>query len=131
MNAPTERKLPRLLPIDPLLPWIKECCERETVESFAARCGISAKRVCDFTAGRVVRIQFDSLDKMIAKEGSRSIIDFFPEYDDAEAFAECENAFVKRIQKKGCDIEGCEDAHHSKGLCNRHYLRKTRRKKAA
>lgn len=114
-------KLPRLLPVEPMLPWIKECCEKESAEIFAARCGISPKRVSDFTAGRIVRITFNTLDKMIAKEGSRSIIDFYPEYDNEEEFAKYENAFIKPTSARGCDVEGCAMPHHSKGKCGSHY----------
>jgi hypothetical protein len=118
-------KLPRVLPVAPLIPWIKECSERETAEAFAARCGVSAKRINDFTAGRIERVQFDTMDRMISKEGSRSIIDFFPEYDDDEAFANCGNieSIEKRKNDKGCSVEECDKAHHSKGMCNRHYLK--------
>jgi len=123
-------KLPRVLPVAPLIPWIKECSERDTAEAFAARCGVSAKRMNDFTAGRIERVQFDTLDRMISKEGSRSIIDFFPEYDDDVAFAECERIVsVPLKERRGCDIEGCIEPHHSKGLCNHHYGKLKRAKK--
>ena len=116
--------LPRVLPIAPLIPWIKSCSERETAEAFAARCGVSAKRINDFTAGRITRVQFDTMDRMISKEGSRSIIDFFPEYDDDVAFAECASKISEPPKaRRGCDVEDCDEPHHSKGMCNSHYLK--------
>jgi len=122
--------LPRVLPIAPLIPWIKSCSERETAEAFAARCGVSAKRINDFTAGRITRVQFDTIDRMISKEGSRSIIDFFPEYDDDVAFAECEFVISAPPRaRRGCDVENCNEAHHSKGMCNSHYLKLKRDQK--
>ncbi|MEI7441366.1 MAG: hypothetical protein WCK43_07020 [bacterium] len=118
-------KIPKALPVEPLLPWIRECCERETAESFAARCGVLPKRISDYTAGRVERIAFDTLDKMIANEGSRSIMDFYPEYDDPEAFALYESVGHYRVvepkTRRGCSIEGCDSPHHAKGMCNPHY----------
>jgi hypothetical protein len=124
-------KIPKVLPVEPLLPWIRECCERETAESFAARCGVSPKRISDYTAGRIERITFNTLDKIIASEGSRSIIDFYPDYDDPEAFAKYEsmvpNNFVK--SRRGCDIEGCDEPHHSRGMCASHYGKYKRSKK--
>ena len=125
-------KLPRVLPVAPLLPWIKECCERETSDAFAARCGISPKRISDFTAERITRIQFNTLDRMISREGSRSIIDFYPDYDDPEAFAKYENMLEGggTKERRGCDIEGCDQPHHSKGMCASHYGKHKRVKKS-
>jgi len=122
--------LPRVLPIAPLIPWIKSCSERETAEAFAARCGVSAKRINDFTAGRITRVQFDTMDRMISKEGSRSIIDFFPEYDDDVAFAECALVIsAPHGARRGCDVKDCDEPHHSKGMCNSHYLKLKRDQK--
>lgn len=123
-------KLPRMLPIDPLLPWISECNENEGTENFAARCGVSAKRIADFTAGRVKRIPFDSVDKMLACEGSRSIIDFYPDYD-SDSFADYDNVEIAPYKKEndpGCSVKDCPNAHHSKGLCSHHYNKQRRSK---
>ena len=117
-------ELPRVLPVAPLIPWIKECCEKETVGAFAERCGVSAKRIANYISGRNAKITFNALDKMISTEGSRSIIDFYPEYDDDQAFAECGNKVAtvgKKENDKGCSIEDCNKAHHSGGFCNAHY----------
>ena len=124
--------IPRMLPIDPLIPWINEGNKLEGTEAFAARCGVSAKRMADFTAGRVKRISFDSLDKLLACEGGRTIIDFFPEYDEdsfADLYRDAESSLGKKANDKGCSVDGCDRAHHSKGLCSSHYKRA--RKKAA
>jgi len=116
-------KLPRVLPVAPLIPWIKECCEKETAGAFAERCGVSAKSLSDFMSGRRTKINFNALDKMISTEGSRSIIDFYPEYDDDQAFAECGKVATveKKENDKNCSIEDCDKVHHSKGFCNAHY----------
>lgn len=123
--------LPRLLPIAPLLPWINERIEAETVEGFAERVGWSARRIAEFTSGRSNRITFDKLDQFLAKEGSRSIIDFYPEYDDDVAFAEYEKevAPAKPKSRRTCSVDGCDVAHHSKGLCASHYGKQMRPKK--
>lgn len=116
-------KIPHQLPVAPLIPWIKECIERETAENFALRCKVSSRRFNEILNGRAAMMSFDNMDKMLANEGSRTIIDFFPEYMDDETFFDPD--FGKRVElgtaKRKCTIDGCGRGHHSKGFCNRHY----------
>lgn len=125
-----EKKIPKHLPVGPLLPWIMERAEAETLEVFAERCGVSSRRFNEILAGRARFMSFNNLDKMLANEGSRSIMDFYPEYYDDDAFfnIEAENPIRP---KRTCSIEGCDMAHHSKGLCNQHYRESKREKVAA
>lgn len=117
-------KIPHNLPVAPLVPWIRECVEKETMEGFALRCKVSSRRFNEILNGRAMMMSFDNVDKLLANEGSRTIIDFFPEYTDDEAFFNPDLAKRKDTgieKKRGCRIEGCERPHHSRGLCNGHY----------
>ena len=110
-------KIPRLLPAEPLVPWLNERIEVETVEGFAERVGWSARRVFEFTSGRTKSITFDRLDTLLAREGTRSIIDFYPEYADDDAFAR----YAAPVKTRFCDVRKCDGVHHAKGLCLFHY----------
>ena len=118
-------KIPKALPIGPILPWIRESCEREGAACFAVRCGTSSKRINDYVAGRIERISFQTLDKIISNEGSRSIIDFYPEYDDPEAFAKYGSMAPVAVfeNTRKCKVEDCGRPHHSKDMCSTHYKR--------
>jgi hypothetical protein len=114
-------KLPYRLPVAPLIPWIKECIEKDSAEAFADRCGISPKRFTNILNGKDVLMSFDYMDKMLAREGSRTIIDFFPEYTDDE-FLNMQQMRVEPAKAaKKCNIDGCDRPFHGKGLCDRHY----------
>lgn len=114
-------KIPHRLPVATMLPWIRERVKAETVEKFALRCGVSARRFDEILSGRAEYMSFQNIDKLLANEGSRSIIDFFPEYAD-DSFSKVGAAPCRgAVPKKVCSVEGCEKAHHSRGYCNQHY----------
>ena len=116
-------KIPHYLPVAPMVPWIKERVEIETMEGFALRCGVSSRRFNEILNGRATCMSFQNVDKMLASEGSRTIIDFFPEYSE-DSFLDAELKAPRIIQpKRFCSIDGCERGHHSSGYCDRHYRR--------
>lgn len=116
-----QRKIPYYLPVAPMVPWIKERVELETMEGFALRCQVSSRRFNEILNGRATCMSFENVDKMLANEGSRTIIDFFPEYAE-DSFLDSEPEAKRIIEpKRHCTIEGCERGHHSKGYCDRHY----------
>lgn len=120
-----EKKIPNYLPVAPMLPWIQERIALETVEGFALRCNVSSRRFNEIINGRAKMMSFQNIDKMLTSEGSRTIIDFFPEYADDDVFFsdEFKSAQATVAPKRRCSIDGCDGAHHSRGLCNRHYRR--------
>lgn len=118
------KKIPFYLPVAPLVPWIKEKIEQESIEVFADRCGICDRRIRDVLSGRSKSMTFQNIDTMITNEGGRSLIDFYPEYDNDEFFSL--SATVAVVPKNMCSIEGCEDPVHGKGYCNRHYRKHKR-----
>lgn len=135
-----KKKIPRNVPVAPLLPWIVERAEAETLETFAQRCGVSSRRFGEILAGRARFMSFNNLDKMLANEGSRSIMDFYPEYYDDEAFfnIETNSRYIDSNSphgpaepKRRCSMDGCDMAHHSKGFCNLHYREHRRAMKVA
>lgn len=121
-------EIPYRLPLEPVIPWFKERVEIETLERFSERIGMSAKRVSDMTTGRTRWISFNKLDKILANEGGRTIIDFYPEYLD-EHFVESVNnkkpqgdVVESRTNAKGDRICGvCDGSHYARGLCRDHY----------
>ena len=91
------------------------------------RIGMSSRRLSEMVNGKSRYISFNKLDKLLAKEDGRSIIDFYPEYIE-ENFAETFNSLVKEpIVEKRTDAEGnhicglCDEPHHARGLCREHY----------
>lgn len=121
-----KKRLPHLVSVAPILPWIREKVELETVEGFAERCDISPRRITEMLAGRAHHTSFDNLDKMLAREGSRSVIDFFPEYaeDDFLNHSNYQPKGTKRVAgKRLCSIPECGNTHHAKGFCEIHYRR--------
>jgi len=120
--------IPKRLPLDPVLPWLKKHTELESLEVFSVRCGSNPGKMGKMLSGRSESISFDALDKMLSIEGSRSIQDFFPEYDSDAFF---DSGFVVDNSKpiniaKQCSIDGCDLRSHAHGFCNLHYRRARR-----
>lgn len=119
-----KNKIPNLLPAAPLVPWLRERVEQETIEVFAARCGISDRRIREVLSGRAKNLSFNNVDKLITNEGTVNFIDFYPEYvDDDEFFNINESGkYETAVAPKAiCSIEGCNNSMHAKDFCHRHY----------
>jgi hypothetical protein len=133
-----EKKLPYLLPIAPLLPWLKEQAEKDGAEIFAMRCNISSRKLTEIFNGRTSYTSFDKLDAMLASEGSRSIVDFYPEYSEESFLREKGKSMPKKEDRppgakssRMCERENCDRSHHAKGLCEYHYRRDLKPKHVA
>ena len=118
----TRKKIPPYLPAAPLIPWLKDKTAQESIEGFASRCGVSDRRIREVLSGRSKNMSFKNIDTMITNEGGRSLIDFYPEYDNDEFFSlSSEDSPVLIAPKRVCSIDGCEGPMHAGGFCNRHY----------
>lgn len=127
-----KNKIPNILPAAPLIPWLREKVELESVEIFAARCGISDRRIREVLSGRSKNLSFDNVDRLITNEGTVNFIDFYPEYDNDEFFTINDGKYKAIIPPKSvCSIEGCENSMHARGFCHRHYRQWKRNRVAA
>jgi hypothetical protein len=133
------KKIPHLIPVAPLIPFIQERIRQETAELFSERCGVSPKWFANIIAGRSEYTTFQRIDALLAKEGSRTVIDFYPEYADEDFLKEAHQVVrtdeqPKRIRKRtkdhvpvprvlrvDCSRDDCTKPHHGKGLCRYHY----------
>lgn len=121
-----KNKIPNILPAAPLIPWLKERVEQETVETFSARCGISDRRIREVLSGRSANLSFNVVDRMITNEGTVNFIDFYPEYDNDEFFNINQSDKYNTVvpPKVICSVDGCDNSMHAKGLCHKHYRQK-------
>lgn len=123
------KKLPKMLPAAPLIPWIMEEAKRGTIEAFAERCNVSERRLREVLSGRATKLTFENVDRLVTY-GSHNFFDFYPEYDDEEKFCSINDIGVAPRPKKFCTIEGCGGALHAKGMCQVHYSRVKRKERA-
>lgn len=131
----TDKKLPRSLPVAPLVPWITEMIERETIEALSRRVRISDRWFRHILAGRMQSADFDKIDQFITNEGSCNMVDFYPEYFDDDFLFDPKSApkrervreYPEAVRpKRVCSLSDCNRAMHAKGFCERHY-RKAKR----
>lgn len=130
----TKNKIPNILPAAPLIPWLKEMTERESIEVFASRCGISDRRIREVLSGRSSNLSFSNVDKLITNEGTVNFIDFYPEYVDDDEFFNINESDKYKVEvppKTICSFDGCKEATHAKSLCHRHYRQMKRNTIAA
>lgn len=125
-TATATEKLPKSLPVDPLIPWIQSKVNREAIEVIAARCGVSDKIIRGILNGNHAKLSFNTVDLLITKEGGHHISEFYPEYEE-ERFCTGEMEGIYKTQERAiepkayCRVEGCDGSIHGRGYCNRHY----------